>query len=219
MTIAVRTIVQPVRRCGRRKEGGMYLTTMEGSPDGCLPATSEVDSPIPVNRKPHRGPLVVDGDLILGRQPEEDWYVGSSADTIQKKKADQVWLEMFGMTPAKRLETGDCTGLKSTDEAYGLLLTKVQWSNRLATHLRNLTIVGVSEISNCALPFTQLVRNMQNAATTMEAADLVKVTASIWSLADAAPPKQREKVTRDLASMLACMGLQKDARDLLLRYK
>ena len=53
----IRTIIQPVRKCGFRQPWGSYLVSRQGTKDGALPHYVVADTPIPVQRKPHRSPI------------------------------------------------------------------------------------------------------------------------------------------------------------------
>jgi hypothetical protein len=148
--VKIRTIVQPVRKCGKRKELGCYLVSREGTEDGALPHYVVADTPIPVQRKPHRSPVAVDGDAILARRPEEEWLAGSSARSAEKRSGDQWAMDVFGMTLTKRLTTGDCSGLKSADEAILHLSEKIVYSRKVSEYVRKLSMNGVAEMP--ALP-------------------------------------------------------------------
>ncbi len=213
----VRDLTQPIRGCGKRTENSFYLGSPEMSEDGVLPAVSEIP-PVPIHRKAHRGPLIVAGDRILAHLPEESWYAGSSADTQEKNRADQVAKQTFGMSLAQRLDTGDCKGSKAADEALAAILAKLQWSNRVLDQIRTLTLNKVMEVQPCTLPFTNLIRFAQAYVSEPGLDHLVKLVATTWTLADECPPKKRELVVPTCARILALVGLLKDARDIAVRY-
>jgi hypothetical protein len=68
----IRRITQPVRKCGKRKDWGFYLVPLESSAEGILPHYSVIDTPIPVQREPHRTAVVFRGDAILSHAAEAE---------------------------------------------------------------------------------------------------------------------------------------------------
>ena len=217
MHVEVRTITQGVRGCGERQNNAFYIMSAEPSEDGMLPDISEV-SPIPVNRKPHRGALIVKGDKILERAQEEDWYAGASADTQEKKKADAVALQIFGMTITKRLNRGDCKGVKTADLALAHLEEKVCWSSRVLQEIRQMSLEHVQEIPNCDAPFARLIRCVQDYTSQGNVLSLVKAAGQVWLLAEKCPPKRKGDVVKHCVVILALLGLMKDARELRQTY-
>ncbi len=214
----VTVIKQPVRGCGKRKPGGFYLVTAEPTEDGVLPAFSDIEAPIPMQRAPHRGPLVVDGDKILARMPEDAWLAGSSADTLEKKKGDAWAKDMFGMTFTKRMETGECRGAKTPEEALESLAKKVTCGKRVLDYIRIMTVNKVAELPNAAGPFMGMIKNIQEYSMSYNTVNLVYAVGKIWSLADAVQPRHRPLVIDNLARMLTLMGLAFDAVELKRRY-
>ncbi len=65
-----------------------------------------------------------------------------------------------------------------------------------------MTIKEVAEIPNAALPFAQMIRNLQEYGATANPARLIKTVARIWTLVDKVPTRHRERVINPLASML-----------------
>ena len=101
----MRIIVSSARECGERIPGGIYLTS-EGSDFGSLPLWVSIDPPIPCEDRFHRGPVLVDAEAVLGRLPEEEWFVGSSEEHRQKLRADEWAFDRFGMTTTMRRKIG-----------------------------------------------------------------------------------------------------------------
>ena len=227
MQVSVTPIVQPERMCGFRKEedpmdiGAAYLVPAESSPDGSIPLVTVLDSPIPVSTiKPHRGPLQVNGNNILDCKPEEDWFVGSSAETRQKNSAEVWEKELFGMTTVKRLKTGDLKGSKTAEEAIQTLEACVTWDDRIDKSLRQLSLNRVNEFPGAAGPFAKLCNHVlayrkQDAGTLA----LIQAVGDIWEMADHCHTRYRPFVIPHLASMLVLMGLTKDAIALKSAYK
>ena len=212
-----RIVYAKKRGCGWPKAGGVYLVSEDGSPDGALARVVQIDPPVPTQRKPHRGPILVDGQKILARAPEDEWVVGASAKTVQKNRADDVWKEMFGLPLEKRLLIGDCHGMSSADEAYQHLLNSVQWNNHAVHCLRQLAIEEIQNLPNVAPIYARIVRHIQDFALTRgtDPNHLVKVAAACWELFYAVPGRKRDKLTA-VAHLLAAIGLVKDGRQMLM---
>lgn len=205
------------RKCGWPKEGGLYLVTDERSEDGTLAAIVLIDPPIPVQRDPHRGPILVDGQKILARLPEDEWVIGSSAKTVAKKRADEVWEEMFGMPLSERLSTGDCKGIKTGEEAYERILSLVSWNRKVRDYFRMLAIMEIPNLPNAAPVYNDITHTIQGYVLTHGADnnDLVRLAGLCWKLYYAVPYRKRKDLTA-VAQLLAGIGLVQDAREMML---
>jgi hypothetical protein len=217
--VAVYGLVQPVRKCGKRKEHSFYLVSSETSRDGILPNVSDIEDPIPMLRAPHRGPLAVDGDIVLARYPEEEWLVGASADTQEKNKSDRWAKNLFGMTLTKRLQTGECKGTKTAEEALDVLVSKVTWNSRLLDVIRQLTLNKVAELPNATEPFLALIRHTQDYGLQQDAQSLVEAAGAAWRLAAAVQPRHRVLVVNQVATVLMYLGLMKDALEVRKTFR
>ena len=227
MQISVTPILQPERMCGFRKEenpmdiGAAYLVPDKSSPDGSIPLVTVLDSPIPVSAiKPHRGPLQVNGNNILDCKPEEDWFVGSSAETRQKNSAEAREKDLFGMATARRLRTGDLKGVKTAEEALQTLESRVTWDDRIGVSLRQLTLNRANEFPGASGPFAKLCNHVL-AYQKQDAGPLALIQAvgDIWAMAEHCHIRNRPFVIPHLASMLVLLGLTKDAIALKGAYK
>jgi len=214
----MRTIRSSKRGCGYRSKGGTYLVS-EGSPGGILPLWVSTTSPVPCEDRLHRGPVLVNGEAILARRTEEEWFVGSSADHREKLRADEWSLARFGMTTTMRLRIGECADLAGVDKAMEHLLSGVRWS---PVHLRdailNLTKTQVTELPRVAEDFATFVENIQCFEETTKAENLVYAAAAIWRIADKISPSQRTVVIPHLMRILVILGLNKDGLALRKRY-
>lgn len=205
------------RGCGWPKEGGTYLVSEDASPNGTLARIVKIDPPIPTQRKPHRGPILVDGAKIMARLPEDEWVVGSSAKTVERKRADEVWVDMFGMSLKQRLSTGECYGMKTGEEAYQHLMDTVKWSRKAVDFFRQLAIQEVQNLPNVAPIYLRMTRTIQNYVRTRgaDANDLVQIGAMCWEIYYAVPARKRSALT-PLPYLLSSIGLVKDGREMLL---
>lgn len=209
----IRRITQPVRKCGKRKQWGAYLVTLAGGPGGILPHVSVVDTPIPVQRNPHRSPVIVDGSMILARAPESDWLAGSSLKSAEKKQGDQWAIMNFGMPLEKRYLTGNCRLSHTPDEAIHLILANVKYDWQIGPRVKSLGQQKVHEMPRCSEPYASMVRHLQ-AFATGDAAAAVGFVAAIWRLAYALQPGKRSQVIPTLSAILMYAGLQHDATDI-----
>ncbi len=218
--MSVQVVYVRKRGCGWPKEGGVYLVTDEGSPNGVLARIVKIDPPVPMQRKPHRGPILVNGSKILDRAAEDEWVVGSSAKTVARNKADDIWREIFGMPLSKRLLVGDCYGIATADEAYSLLLEKVQFNKQALTFLRQLALDEIQNLPNVAPAYARVVEHIQNYAITRgtDPVHLVRAAGACWEMFYAVPGRKRSKLT-PVANLLASIGLVKDGRQMLLTIR
>jgi hypothetical protein len=161
----------------------------------------------------------VDADAVLARLPEEEWFVGSSADHREKLRADEWAIYRFGMTTTMRLRTGECKGMGGVDEAMAHLLTKVQWNTvHIRDAIRTLTNSQVVELPRVAEHFADFVEHIQNFQAENRAVELVLAAASIWRIAEHVPPRQRHSIIYALMRVLTVLGLTKDALAMRKRY-
>jgi len=215
----MRTISSSERDCGYRSEGGVYLVS-EGSEFGSLPLWVSLHPPIPCEDRYHRGPVLVDAAVVLERRPEEEWFVGSSADHRDKLRADEWAIEKFGMTTTMRLRIGVCKGLGGVDEAMELLLLSVKWNEvHVADAIRGLTEAGVPEIPRVAPHFASFVEHIQSFSHENSAQELVMAVAATWRMANQIPPKKYSTLIPYLMRVLTVLGLGKDAIAMRKRFK
>lgn len=210
--MTVRVVVTRVRGCGKRKTHGVYAVGGgEGSPDGVLARFVRLNPPIPYPVKLHRGPRIVDAHAVLARLPMETWWAGASKDTEQKKSADAWAQETFGMTLHKRLETGECAGAKSADEAWATLAEQVRWSHRLADYFRELTLEKVQELPRVTPHYDRLHEHLLRYADDQQVGDLMGAQAALWRIGFTLPPAKRPAIVPLLMRMLVLLNLPKDA--------
>jgi hypothetical protein len=173
-----------------------------------------------MQRTPHRGPILVDGNIVLARAPEDEWVVGASARTMAKNKADNVWREIFGMSLAKRLSIGDCYGLTDASEAYENLLSKVHFNGQSMTFVRQMALDEIQNLPNVAPSYAKVVQHLQNYALSRgtDPVHLVRAAGACWEIFYAVPGRKRSKLTT-VANFLASIGLVQDGRQMLLAIK
>lgn len=214
----MRTISSSERECGYRSEGGIYLVS-EGSEFGSLPLWVSLHPPIPCEDRYHRGPVLVDASAVLGGRPEEEWFVGASADHRDKLKADEWAIDRFGMTTTMRLRTGVCKGLGGVDDAMNFLLLSVRWNElHVADAIRGLTEAGIAEIPRVAPHFAAFIRHIQLFPRDNSAQELVSAVAAIWRMAKYMPPKKYRVFIPYLMRVLTVLGLGKDAIAMRKRF-
>lgn len=213
------TIMSPVRKCGKRKPGTYLVGGTEGSPDGVLDRFTLLHPPVPYNVKLHRTPRLVDSDAILERRPLEDWWVGSSQKTEEKKAGDAWALETFGMPITKRIEVGECQGAKTPEEALAVLVNQVKWDNRIIKYFREMTISKVQEIALAAPAYNQFHENILRHTQTQTVGTLMGAQAALWRMAYAVPPSKRQTYIPNIARTLVVMGLTKDAAAMQHMFK
>jgi hypothetical protein len=211
----IRIVETQVRKCGRRKEHGMYIIGGDGAPNGVLARFNRLNPPIPYQVKMHRGPRVVDGDAILMRLPMEKWWIGASKDTEEKKSADEWALDTFGMTLNHRLHVGECAGVSRADEAISILVSKVQWNKRIISYFGELTSNKVQELPRVAPMYSRLHEHLLKYERGHAIGELMGVQATVWNIAYTIPPGKRSKYIPDLARILVLMNLYKDAAVML----
>jgi hypothetical protein len=208
------------RFCGWPVEGGLYLVTDGGSREGVLAPVVLIDPPVPTQRKPHRGPLLVRGQHILDRLPEDKWVVGSSAKTVERNRADQVWEDLFGMPLRERLGMGACAEHKTADEAYAYLLDQVTFSKLVLKYMRDMAIDDIQNLPHVAPVYASMVRSLQEFVRSKGEArqELVRIAGLTWRLYNEVHHRHRSKLTM-LPYMLAALGLPADGREMALKMK
>lgn len=207
--MSVVTVTQPVRGCGRRKEYGLYMETSQGTSGGALELFNIIDPPVPVHRKAHRGFLIVDGSNILNRLPEEEWYKGSSKDTLEKRRADSWAIDTFGMTLTKRLSLGECEFAETANEAYSILENKARVTNSVPVAIQELSSIGVEKYAPSA--FASLVQSLKMYYLYGESIHLIKAVAATWRIIEEIPPSRQPDYKKPCMLMLASFGLAKDS--------
>jgi hypothetical protein len=196
------------RECGFRDEGGIYIMAGIPSGDGVLPMFVLIDPPIPNPGKFHRGAVIVDGNVVLARQPCETWPAGSSKDYHEKLEGDAWAISLFGMTAYARCHTGECDGM-NIDEALEFLKYNTFWDGRIPNYIRRLTELEVPDMA--AEPWGAMVQAFQEYRDTRVAMRLVDAVGACWKLANAIPPRKRSTAYPGIQAILVLMGLPKDA--------
>lgn len=208
----IRVITQPVRGCGLRKVLGLYLVSMEGSDDGALPHYVVVDSPIPVQRKPHRTPVAVDGDKVLRREPEDTWLTGTSERTAEKKRGEALEIETFGIPLNKRLAVGCCIGLTDQEECIERILGSLTWSPQVVGIIRQMSKAGVANMPDVSTDFAELIKASQMfLLEDRKASHLMTIAARAWSMAMSATKRTAPTVVPLAADILSVIGLGLDS--------
>ncbi len=214
----MRTITGAKRKCGYKKAGGVYLVS-EPVEKGILPIWISLHPPVPCVDVIHRGPVLVDANMILVGQPEEEWFVGSSKNYREKLRADQWSLEKFGMTTTLRLQLGECAGLAGVDEAMEHLLRAVRFDrNHVFPAIEGLTFAEVHEVSRIGLFYATLVEELVFYMEDRKAEHLVRMAAQVWRIAENAPPTLLPEIVPNLMRLLVTLGLTLDAMALRKRY-
>lgn len=217
----MRIVETKVRRCGKREEGGVYLVTGEGSPEGVLPPFVELNPPIPYDVPFHRSPRLVSSENVLAELPIAEWWTGSSADAEQKKRADEWAINIFGMTTAKRLDIGECAGM-DVENAIAHLTTTIEMRNltSFTAIFKSLGLVEVNRFTKVSPHYETLHRSLVEFASTRKVDSLITMQAAIWRMAYGLPPQaeKRSEIISTLAGLLLVLGLKKDAVSLHKKF-
>ena len=214
----MRVITGAKRKCGYKKAGGVYLVS-EPVEKGILPIWVSLHPPVPCADVIHRGPVLVDADIILARKPEEEWFVGSSKDHREKLRADQWSLEKFGMTTTLRLQLGECAKLSGVDEAMEHLIRAVRFNkHHVFAAIEGLTFAEVHEVPRVGLFYATLIEELTFYMEDRKAEHLVKMAAQVWRIAENAPPKLLPEIVPNLMRLLVTLGLTLDAMAMRERY-
>lgn len=209
--MAVTIVHTKVRKCGRKKEGGVYLIGAGGSQEGCSAVFTQCNPPIPYPVKLHRGPRVVTAQAVLARKPMDEWWYGTSAETEIAKRG--VWWEVktFGMPANTRCSVGECAGMEQED-AITHLATNLTWDEkRMLAQYRDLTILEVQNMPRAAVLYDELRTAMATCSLSGKVDDLLSVHAAVWRLALSIPPRKRDKVIPVLMRMMVLLNMPKDA--------
>lgn len=204
-------VVTSMRKCGRRKTDALYVVGGgPAHPDGVLKQFYRFNPPIPYQVKLHRGPRLVSADAIFMRLPMEYWWVGSSKET-EVQKAGAAWaLENFGMSVNKRINTGECAGCTTADEAMNILANKVtRPPARLVTYFGYLMDLG--EVASTTADYDKLRTYIKMFKANEDVGSVLGIVATIWRLAKRVPPKMRDEYIPTLMRMLVLLGLPQDA--------
>ncbi len=100
-------IVCKTRGCGKKKKGGVYLTS-EPSERGILPLWVEINPPVRFVGKQFRGQKLIDLELVLAGAPMEEYLLGASAERLKRDRIKEPEILSFGMPLRDRLRTGIC---------------------------------------------------------------------------------------------------------------
>lgn len=206
----IRLIESKERKCGRRHRG-MYATAGMGEDGGVVARFVPISPPIPYQVKLHRGPRLVNDNTVLNRQPMSEWWIGSSKETEVKKAGDAWAIETFGMTLAKRLTTGVCSGVKTADDAIQILSEKLTWSNKIIHWFGELSAQKFQEQPRCAETYAALYDAMNSVVTDRKMSSLLQFQAAVWRAAYNIPPTKRAKYVPTLIRMQILLGLPDDA--------
>lgn len=209
----IKEIETSVRRCGRRKAYGLYLTGGDDlSPDGTLLPFTKISPPIPYQVKFHRNLRLVDAVSVLSRMPMDQWWVGSSEKTEIKKSGDAWWVDVFGMTRRRRMSLGECVGATSGDQCMAILSEKIHWTSGLIDSFRSLTLTKISELPRLAASYEKLHVSLTAASRpTGNTNHLIEAQAAVWEMAFLIPPSKRSEYIPALVNVLAYLNLTKDA--------
>ena len=213
----IRTVVSGVRKCGLRKEGGVYLVGGEGAPGGILDRFTLINPPVPYQTKLHRGPRIVDGNAILERKDIKDWWAEGSKETEEKKAGNEWALDVFGMTVHQRLQIGECKGAKDSDDALSILVSKATLDpddKRLVALFSELINGKIQEETRAVLPYSQFHENLVAYRKMPNVAALIKMQATTWLMAYGIPPNKLPVFIPTLMRILALLGLPKYALEL-----
>jgi len=211
----LRIVVTSHRKCGTRKEGGVYAVTPDVSEDGRLALFTECHPPVPYQVKLHRGPRLVDAETVLDRQPMETWWMDSSAKTEEKKAGDAYFKEIFGMSLSKRLSVGECAGCRDASEALATLVSKIGMNprdRRVGDLFRAMTRQRIEEIARVGAHYTVFHQRLSSYIADNQLDDLMGAQAALWRMAYAMPPRKWGEYIPFLVRFLALLGLSNDAR-------
>lgn len=204
--------VTMTRKCGRKKEGGVYVVAGEPvGKEGAAPVFTLIVPPVPYQVPVHRGARLVDDQAILQRLPMEEWWVGSSGKTEEKKRGDAFWVDLFGLPVEKRLGEGVCLDITSAEEVLATIAGKIKYNSGLVNHFRELTIAEAQNMPNAAQYFDGIRTSLVAYTETEKVDHLVETQAKIWGLAGKTSKKQRNAVLPVLERMLILMNLPEDA--------
>lgn len=208
----VRTVVTVKRKCGLRKEHGVYIVSPEPAPGGQLAVFVPLTPPIPYPVKFHRAGRIVDGTALLERRPMSEWWEGSSKQTEAEKSIAEIELELFGMSTKKRLAIGECVGANTGDEALAILVSKVKWDNNLLRYFRDLTIHNIQNIKYLDAEYNKLHVSFDAYIRHHKVGNLMDALAVLWRMVHYVPPRKRQVFIPTVARMMILMGVPQDAK-------
>lgn len=162
--------------------------------------------------------VLVDGNAIVSRYPEDEWLAGTSKRRLEKERGDQWAISVFGMTTTTRLRTGDCQDCATAEEALNKLAERIKFGMGALQIIRSLSEQGVQDMPNMQAPFTKLLRSTQEFAYGRSKGHLLQSVAAVWEMAGGCIPIKRAEIIPSLSRLLYFYGLIIDAADLYLRY-
>lgn len=200
------------RKCGRKSQGGVYVVAGEPSnEEGSSPVFTLIVPPVPYQVPVHRGARLVDDQAILERLPLEEWWVGASGRTEEKKRGNAFWVDLFGLTVDKRVGEGVCSAVESPEEVLATIAGRIKWNTNLVALFRELTKAHAQDMPNAAIHFDAIRTHLVEYTENEKVDSLVKVQAKVWGLASKTPKKYRDVVLPVLERMLILMDLSEDA--------
>lgn len=197
----IRVITEDKRKCGYRKGGGFYLVAELDEKEGVLAPITLIDPPILVEGKQSRGYVIVNGDNILERMPEEDWFAGATKD---RKDKDRWSIETFGMPLERRRKIGVCKGFKTEEECVLALSNRAYYTSDLIKLVRVMGITGINDLAPSS--YASLVSAVQEA-------DPLKTAASLHRMVSEAG-RRKKQVLPSVMVGLTKIGLIADCVDL-----
>ena len=191
------------------------------SVNGFIPTFFRLDPPVPYPTNFHRGPRLVNGKEILDRSPLDEWWIGASKETEEKKSADEYWKDIFGMPLNKRLNMGTCKGQTSPDECIGFLIGRINYKNDklMADQFKKLAVNSLHNSPRVSPAYNKALVNLNKLKSTGRIDHALKLAANIWEMADLVYPKQRDVFIPIFAKCLVLLDLSEDAIELLKQYK
>mgnify|MGYP001816278305 CR=1 FL=1 len=205
-------LVTKKRKCGKKSPGGVYMVAGEpSSEDGSSPVFTLIVPPVPYQVPVHRGSRLVDDQAILQRMPLEEWWVGTSGRTEEKKRGDAFWVDLFGLPVEKRLNEGVCIGVSDAEEVLATIAGKIKWNGNLVSLFRELTIAHAQNMPNAARYFDGIRTSLVEYTERQTVDALVKAQSQVWGLAGITPKKHKDVVLPVLERMLILMNLPEDA--------
>jgi len=204
------------RGCGLRKEYGLYITSGTGSATGIIPMFTLVIPPVPYASAFHRTPRMVDASVVLRRQPIEEWWVGASQETEDKRATKKISEKAFGMPVSRRLKVGICNRCTTVEEAFNKLCQTMRapMSGVLETAFRNLALTKLPEYKYTAPLFVQLQEALVKSTKTTDVLPYIEMLAILWQLAYTVPPTMRKETIPSILSMMVSIGAVEDAMEI-----
>lgn len=203
----MRTLFERKRGCGYRDKGAVYLVS-ELDPNGVLPPYVLIDPPILYDGKHFRGWVEIDLGALLSGVPFDDCLTGASGERANRLQADAWDVSQYGMPFHERQGMGICAEATNGTDVIAILrgLEFQLGIRRIYAEARKLAQVprvaaGVSQIlAGCR---ARMPRD---------------VLAGCWRIARDVDWHQRKKVRQHLVFLMACVGAQADAMELVKRW-